>query len=93
MDALQVSTPFFMTSGASCELFVGEVGETRAVGVVLADEPVGVFVVPRCHGLLGSQNYAAMSASKRSWAYSAISLPRSHLGERRRCSGSCGSTQ
>src|SRR3954454_2589977 len=49
--------------------------------------PLVFSFVPRCHGLWGSQKETATPASIRSWACWAISAPRSHVSDRRSCSG------
>ena len=45
-------------------------------------------LVPRCHGLRGSQKYTGTPLAMVNRAWCAISLPWSHVSERRSCSGS-----
>jgi hypothetical protein len=42
-------------SGDGIQRGLVELAEVGALGEVLAEEAVGVFVVPRCQGLRGSQ--------------------------------------
>ena len=50
--------------------------------------PLVFSLVPRCHGLCGSQKYTGRPVSIRSCACWAISAPWSQVSDRRSCSGS-----
>src|SRR5205823_7640075 len=57
------------------------------LGKYWRSKPLVFSLVPRCHGLCGSQKYTWSPVSIRSLACSAISAPWSQVSDRRSCSG------
>src|SRR5450756_2168822 len=74
--------------GDGVEVVLGVLGQVGALGEVLAQEPVGVLVVPRCHGECGSQKNTGMPVATVNRACSVISRPWSQASDRFSSEGS-----
>jgi len=70
------------------EVFGGVDGEVRALGDVVPEQPIVFSLVPRCHGECGSQKYTLIPVAAVISRWPAISLPWSHVSERRSSAGS-----